>query len=153
MTNKERLQKYLSVLKKKRKDLISDFLNEEENVYIPMYRYRKSKALTEISIEKYFLMWISSHYNEFLKRNNKNGDSNTNKEFNIIYLSLVEEFQDSNKTSKLMKSLLNTKIEALKEMIKSGEKSDKNFNRIIYAMEKENVLFENQISKFKNEYK
>ena len=153
MNKKDNLLLYLSVLKQKRQELVGDFLNESVEIYQPMIRYRKSKSLTEISTERYFLLWISNHYNEFMKQSEAYGKhkEKIRIEFNGIYLSLVEDFKETIHTSELMEHLLTSKILSLKEMMKSGENFERSSNKLRYAMEKEDMMFEKLIIQTKKE--
>lgn len=149
MNNKESLVLILSVLKQKRRDLVEDFVSENVNVYQPMIRYRNSKSLTEISIERYFLMWVNDHYNVMLKQDGSNEEVLNN--FSTVFLSLIEEFKGNKNTSDLMENLLDTKISALNEMLKTGNKSEKVLNQLRYSIDKDDMLFEKLIAKINND--
>jgi hypothetical protein len=152
--DQEDFQVIFNSLKAMRRNLLDDFLNEEPSIYLSCFKYREDDQLMLLSIEKYFISWLNSYW-DLLKKHNPSFDKNIY-DYSFIYIEvfllLLESWSlthSNNNSSPLLLEILEIKIASLTEMLKIGDKSKKNYNKLQLQYEKDKMLFEKELQKLR----
>ncbi len=147
MNNK--LVDLLEIFKQSREKLSQDFLNENIEIFEPMFKYENDTELMSLSMEKYFTGYINHHFEIF--SNYKNIDM----EFSKAMLSFVKNFSISVTNSnldngkELFSMLIQQKESFLNELIYVGNIDSDKFNKLSYSYHKDKTLFDREINKIK----
>lgn len=129
--------------------MVQNFLSHDPEIYTPAYKYEDSPALLKLAREKYFVAWLSSHWQafnhamEFFPLEERRVVEKT---FASVFLELLEKWSivkttDSNQLNLGVKLVGDMQI-ALNELIKSGDKADAKRNKLELSLEKNRVLFD-----------
>ncbi|MDO9215521.1 MAG: hypothetical protein Q8Q54_04335 [Methylococcales bacterium] len=150
MPNKKAEFATLQALKQCRAEMVQDFLDyHNPEIYEPSYKYENSPVLLKLAREKYFMVWLSSHWHIF---------SHIVTQFPIeerriaetifarVFLELLGKWSivkttDSTQLDlgiKLVKDMENS----LNQFMKVGENADTMRNKIKVALEKNRVVFD-----------
>lgn len=148
----------LLVLKKGRNKLVKDFIEEEPEIFKPMFKYENNKSQMALSKEKYFLTWMNLHWrilNNIITEEVSNLDlaKSIKDSFFKEYIKLLKSWGNNVKNkenSHLMTYLINKKINFLNEALDIGDRSDKLFNKLEYEYERDKKLFEREINRLEN---
>lgn len=138
----------LDVLKRERKTLIHDFLVEDHDIFVPMYKYENNIKLMNISIDAYFTRWLNSH---FLSFECQNKDKNVSgKIFYGVMKQLISKFVDrpdicNSDYKHLVENILKNKIIILQDILKFDSKLEKNYNKLMHSYEKDKAIFEREL--------
>jgi hypothetical protein len=147
------LELLLTVFRQSREQIVLDFNNENIEIYDAMFRYEKDKISMHLSIDKYFMSWIDTHFSVFesLTENNDSPDTLT-KEFTKRMLLLIQENELSMRASEigegrqLFFKMLHEKKELLHKLSGVGETADSNYKKLLYLYQKDKALFDRQLS-------
>lgn len=138
----------LQVLKQGRAEMVQDFLDHKPDIYAPSFKYEDSPTLLRLAREKYFMSWLSSHWQLFSHEATFFNDKQKQTEsfFATIFLKLLSKWDivasnDSHQLN-LGLSLIKDMEKALNEFIKAGEKADAMRNTLDLAIDKNRVLFD-----------
>ncbi len=150
--NKQTIEKdfisIMNVLKVSRSKLVSDFLNREPSIFLPMFKYENNPTLMNIAIESYFISWINFHF--YIWRKNISAQVSdkifmqTMNRFLRKYLSDIKK-RDSIEL-KFFNDLIEKKIGLLNRLMYIDEQSDNNFNLLIMEYEKDKALYKRKIT-------
>lgn len=144
----EELLSLLQIFKDARNKLVSDFLEENSNIFIPIYRYEDDSNMTQNSIEFYFLQWFNFHFKLFSERYNASSS---------LYLSFIramsslsnnlitKDKNDINNDSGFILWLLQDKKEFLNRIFELSDKSEKNYRKLLHYLSKDKALFERKL--------
>lgn len=138
----------LQVLKQGRAEMVQDFLDHKPEIYAPSFKYEESPALLKLAREKYFMTWLSSHWQLFSHEATFFIDSPKEIEaiFATVFLRLLAKWEivssDNSHQLNLGLSLVKDMEKALNEFIKAGEKTDAMRNTLNLAIDKNRVLFD-----------
>ena len=158
MLNKKEVLIALQALKQCRGEMVQDFLEHNPEIYEPSYKYENSPKLLELSMDKYFLVWLSNHWKvficiideSFLSQDRPHAKTN----FANVFLELLNKWsllKSTNKTHlNLGLALVGDMQSVLADFIKAGENADMLRNKLSVAMEKNRVIFERQINQLEN---
>lgn len=145
----------LLVLYEARKQLIEDFLAQNEEIYKSMFKYerRGQEMLRELSIEKYFVVWLVRH--KEIKDNllktyqiDPGVQPLIEKIFNNLFLRFIQKIEDFHEElhqTDLMGGLVIRKIEVLKKFLQIGDKMNKEMESLIYNDVRDKALYERKI--------
>ena len=143
----------LQVLKQGRAEMVQDFLDHRPDIYAPSFKYEDSPALLSLAREKYFMTWLSSHWQLFNHEATFFTDKQKETEaiFATVFLQLLGKWAiiktdhagQLNLGIQLIQDMQNT----LNEFIKVGDNSDAMRKKFEVEIEKNRVLFEREIKK------
>lgn len=148
----------LQALKQSRTEMVQDFLDHKPEIYVPSYKFENSPALLKLAREKYFMTWLSSHWQNF----NKISTHFSVEEkvfletvFAEVFLELISKWSivktvDSAQIN-LGIGLVNDMQTALNQFLKAGEKADTMRNMLEIALEKNRVVFDRMIKQLSEE--
>jgi hypothetical protein len=148
----------LQALKQCRAEMVQDFMEHKPEIYTPSYKYENSPVLLKLAKEKYFVTWLSSHWQIFSHIASHFPDEERRAAESIfarVFLELISKWSIV-KTTNLTQLNVGLKLiqdmeTALHEFIKVGDKTDEARNRLENALEKNRVIFERQIKQLSEE--
>lgn len=135
----------LTIFKQSREKLSFDFINEDVEIFTPMFKYENKNELMSLAIEKYFIGYINHHFEIF--KNYTNIDI----EFSRAMLSFIKDFNinvsDSNLDDgkELFSMIIQQKESFLKEIIHVGNIDSDKFNKLSYSYQKDKTLFDRKM--------
>lgn len=154
MLNKNAEFATLRALKQCRTEMIQDFLDHKPEIYAPSYKYESSPVLLKLAREKYFMAWLSCHWQVF---------SQVSEDFSVqerqavepifarVFLELLGKWSIVKTTDSAQLNLgleLVTDMQtALNKFIKAGENTGIMRNKLEVAIEKNRVVFDRVIKK------
>jgi hypothetical protein len=158
MINKQAVFVTLQVLKQCRTNLVQDFLENKPDIYKPSYRYEESPSMLKLAKDKYFITWLSSHwqvFNDFAKY----VPSEERRIIDTFFASVFLELLSMRTTLKTTESSqLNLGLELIKDMqialnqfMKAGENADMMRNMLEVTLEKNRVVFDRSIKQLSEE--
>ncbi|MGB4498270.1 MAG: hypothetical protein WBI40_06195 [Methylococcaceae bacterium] len=153
MKNKKETFAALQVLKQGRAEMMQDFLNHKPAIYTPSYKHENSPALLKLAREKYFMTWLSSHWQLFSHKVTffKNNQKEIESFFAIIFLKLLEKWSllDTNHSGQLNLGLqlIQDMQNTLSQFIKAGENADSLRNKLEIEIERSQALFDREMKK------
>ena len=158
MINKQAVFVTLQVLKQFRTNLVQDFLENKPDIYKPSYRYEESPSMLKLAKDKYFITWLSSHwqvFNDFAKY----VPSEERRIIDTFFASFFLELLSMRTTLKTTESSqLNLGLELIKDMqialnqfMKAGENADMMRNMLEVTLEKNRVVFDRSIKQLSEE--
>ncbi len=153
MLNKKETFAALQVLKQGRAEMVQDFLDHKPDIYAPSFKYEDSPALLSLAREKYFLTWLSSHWQLFNHEATFFADKQKETEaiFATVFLKLLGKWSiiktDHSGQLNLGISLVKDMETALNHFIKAGEKSELMRNTLEITLDKNRVIFDREIKK------
>lgn len=138
--------------------MVQDFLSHNTEIYKPSYKYENSPVMLKLAREKYFINWLSSHWQvfnhtaaHFLVEERQI----INTFFAHVFLELLSKWAIVKTTDS---SQLNLGVELVKEMqtalnqfMKAGENAENSHNILELALEKNSVLFNRRIKELSEE--
>ena len=136
----------LQVLKQGRAEIVQDFLDHKPDIYAPSFKYEDSPALLSLAREKYFMMWLSRHWQLFSHEATFFNDKQKEAEaiFATVFLKLLGKWSivktDHAGQLNLGIQLVEDMQKTLNEFIKVGNNSDVMRNKLEVEIEKNRVL-------------
>lgn len=148
MNNKAELAS-LQILKKCRENMVREFLEQHPDIYIPSYKYESSPAQFKLAKEKYFLIWLSSHWSAFtsvLDDFPAEEKQFIEPVFAKVFLNLLNQWSivqsfDNSQLNLGIKLVEDMQI-AINRFITVGDSADAMRNRLVVAIEKNRVVFD-----------
>ncbi len=143
----------LQVLKQGRAEIVQDFLDHKPDIYAPSFKYEDSPALLSLAREKYFMMWLSRHWQLFSHEATFFNDKQKEAEaiFATVFLKLLGKWSivktDHAGQLNLGISLVKDMETVLNQFIKAGEKSELMRNTLEITLDKNRVIFDREIKK------
>jgi hypothetical protein len=153
MLNKKETFATLQVLKQGRAEMVQDFLDHKPDIYTPSFKYEDSPALLSLAREKYFMTWLSSHWQLFSHEATFFTDKQKEMDsiFATVFFKLLGKWviikTDHAGQLNLGIQLIEDMQKTLNEFIKVGNNSDVMRNKLEVEIEKNRVLFEREIKK------
>lgn len=145
------LETLLDVFKRAREQLAWDFNNENIEIYDAMFRYEQDEQLMYLSIDKYIMSWIDSHFNLFERLTENNAEDGLIREFTKKMLLFIQKSELSIKASEIKRGnqlffdLLFEKKQVLQQLSDIAIKADNNYKKLVYIHQKDKALFERKL--------
>ena len=154
MISKSDLEELLSNLRKTRNKLVEDYANENPYIYSAMFKYDNNSIVMRLYIDCYFITWLNYHLEVFSCFNAKS------KFCRDLFLSSMAELiskyltgmnKDSNlyKRSEYAYTLLEEKKNIISHLLHIDDTNQLKYNKLVYAIEKDQRLFKREIDKLK----
>lgn len=138
----------LSLLSKKREELVSPFLDKEPEWIGPTFKYERNQPAFDLVREKFFTLWIDTHFTQLMA-------DNIAEDVRIKALGIFSELMNASKTdmddSSIKHSMLSTKVSVIKELLRNENNLNKKYNEIKLAYERDKALFEREFQKYEIE--
>lgn len=157
LSSQDTLTFSLLALKEARKVLVQDFIEENPEIYRPMFQYEKSNTQMMLAKEKHIITWLDSHWNLIEKNLNQELDSTVHNEFRYsfaeIFLRLLKKFDTDRRvrSSPLAIRLLKPKIDNLEKLLDLGDRHDNRINKLLYDSDRHKRIFERKFAELKGE--
>lgn len=147
--DRNKLLDVLEIFKHSREKLYHDFINEDVEIFKPMFQYENEQELMVLAIEKYFIGYINNHFLLSEKYDS------IEIEFGEAMLKFLKEINVNFSNEELITSkglfleLLSSKIVFLNSLISVGFESNKKLNKLSYSYQKDKTLFDRKIRQLK----
>lgn len=160
MIDRNEVVAVLDVFKFARYELCNAFTEHSIEIYTPSYKYENSPKLLEVAREKYFIVWLSSHWSIaelYISQNIPESHHDLTRSLLNNYMAkLCLNFMQINYishcSSDIAKTVLMDMISALSDIIKAGDNAEKQRKSLILLMEKNRSIFDRQLNNMeKNE--
>ena len=158
MLNKKAEFVTLQALKQCRADMVQDFLSHNTEIYKPSYKYENSPVMLKLAREKYFITWLSSHwqvFNHIVSQFSCEEQRLVENIFARVFLELLSKWSIVKTTDytqlDLSRALVEDMQTALNRFIQSGENADNTHNILEVALEKNRVMFSRRIKQLSEE--
>ena len=145
----QKLITLLEIFKLSREKLSYDFINENNEIFEPMFANEDDKVLMNFEIEKYFTSYINYHFKVFQNY------SEVDIEFSKAMLFFIKSFKinvsDINVEGgkDLFLKILQDKQLFLQNIIDISNNDDEKYKKLSYSYQKDKRLFEREIQKYK----
>ena len=136
----------LTLLSKKREDLLSPFLDNSINEWIGLsFKYEGNQEAFNLVKERFVTLWIDNHITQIVEDDVPDNVRYKAMELFSEYMETSNsEFDDTN----IKHSLLETKLKVIKELLKHEDLNSQKLNEFRYSYEKDKALFERMFRKF-----
>ncbi|HBJ76334.1 MAG TPA: hypothetical protein DDY68_00220 [Porphyromonadaceae bacterium] len=140
----------LGLLSKKREELISPFLNKDPEWIGLSFKYERNQSAFNVVKESFVTLWIDKHITQIIEDDMP--DDVKNKAMELLSQYMSNSHSSWNDTE-IKHSLLGTKLNILKELLKHEDVNSQKLNELRYSYEKDKALFEREFQKFEEEMK
>jgi hypothetical protein len=159
MLHQKEIVAVLDVFKLARFQLCSAFTDHSIEIYTPSYKYENSPKLLEVAKEKYFIVWLSSHWHiaeNYLRENVHECQHDSIRIiFNQYMANLCLDFMEINHmspgTSDIATTVLKDMVSALNALIKAGDNAEKQRKSLILMMEKNRSIFDRKLNNMEHD--
>lgn len=156
---KDHLDLFLDIFYHSRSNMVNDFLNESPEVFLALYKFEKNQQLMSIARDKYFVSWLSNHWNLFQIKIDgifpHEQQDDIRKEFAAIFVAMLSKWsllkEDNVKQFELGLTLIQDMQKTFENFIVAGINSDINRNKLNTLLEKNKVIFDRKIEQLENE--
>lgn len=157
--NQQKTLEVLACFRKCRKNLLSAFLNEDKEIFIPMFEFEDDILLMELAIEDFFIGWINHHFLflESVSDSLPEGADDSRKLFldsMLIFIQKYIELKDSTLSEEsggFVRSILEDKRQSLKAILDVNKRSSENYKKLLYLHRKDKALFQRQFKSLMEE--
>lgn len=149
--NRLELNHTLDVLRLARASLIERTCSEEPELFTKLYQFENNRRALSLSFEQEFIDWINRHFE--LAEAQGLLDSTL---FLQIILQLMGRHQALDEAllkemGAVSNELLQQKREIIQSIIQADMNSEKNYQRLLYSLEKDKALFQRQFNQLLSE--
>ncbi|MEA3543934.1 MAG: DUF2600 family protein [Thermodesulfobacteriota bacterium] len=151
---KDELLSLLQVFKDARNKLVSDFLEEDSNIFIPIYRYEDDSNMTQNSIEYYFLQCFNFHFKLFSERYDTSSPQYLafiKAMSSLLDCYIAKDKDDIANDSGFIFRLMQDKQEHLTKIFELNDKSESNYRKLLHYSSKDKALFERKFKTLQGE--
>lgn len=138
----------LTLLFKKREELISPFLDKDYEWIGLSFKYERNQAAFDLVRERFVTLWIDKHITKIIEDDIPEHVRNK-------AMDLLSEFMSTSNSelddSKIKHSLLETKLKVLKTLLNAEYLNNQKLNELRYSYEKDKALFEREFLKYESE--
>jgi hypothetical protein len=144
-------------LKNSRSSLTNAFLTQDPDIFYALYKFEKNPNLMNISMDRYFVTWLSNHWSIFqstidseIPETDKDDIKN---EFAVVFSELLSKWTLTKGEHQFTLGLeiISNIQNTLDGFIVAGINSDTNRNKLNTLLEKNRAIFDRQILKMENE--
>ncbi|RRD89838.1 hypothetical protein [Conchiformibius steedae] len=149
--NRIELTQTLDVLRLARASLIERTCSEEPELFTKLYQFENNRRALSLSFEQEFIDWINRHFE--LAEAKGLLDSTV---FLQTILQLMGRHQALDEAllkemGAVSNELLQQKREIIQSIIQADMNSEKNYQRLLYSLEKDKALFQRQFNQLLSE--
>ena len=142
------LRYILTLLFKKRGELISPFLDKDYEWIGMSFKYERNQTAFDLVRECFFTLWIDKHITQIIEDDIPNHVRNKAMELLSEYIQTSNSKLDD---SKIKHSILVTKLRVLRTLLNTEDENNKHLNELRYSYEKDKALFEREFRKYESE--
>lgn len=146
--NHERVLYILSMLSKKRGELLSLFLERDPDMQRLSFKYEGNQSAFNIVKDYFYSLWVDSHFLQII--NDEIAEDTKNKALAILS-ELIGEKSSLLDDSQLKHSLLQQRMKALGALLEFEDVASLRRNETEFSYEKTKALFEREFKKYENE--
>ncbi len=143
------LEYSLDLLKRKREDLVSLFIEQDVELLRKTFQYERSPAAFALIREQFITQWIDEHFEQIT---DDDISDEVRKSAVKVCSQLISEDKDCNSDiAEFKQTITKEKLSVLKEFIATADNANRNLEKVKLIKNKGNALFERLLAKYDKE--
>ena len=143
------LEYCLDLLKRKREDFVSLFIEKDVELLRKTFEYEKSPVAFSLVRDQFITQWIDEHFEQII-------DDDISDEVRKSAVKVCSQLisEDKNKDSgiaEFKQAITKEKLKVIQEFITVADKASRNFEKLKLIKSRENALFEREFDKYAKE--
>lgn len=141
------LEYSLDLLKRKREDLVSLFIEQDVELLRKTFEYEKSPATFDFVRSQFITQWIDEHFEQIA-----DDDVSDDVKRNAIKVcsQLISEDKDCNSDiAEFKQTITKDKLAALKEFIATADNANRNLEKVKLIMSRDKRLYERKLEEMR----
>lgn len=143
------LEYCLDLLKRKREDFVSLFIEKDVELLRKTFEYEKSPVAFSLVRDQFITQWIDEHFEQII-------DDDISDEVRKSAVKVCSQLisEDKNKDSgiaKFKQSITKDKLKVIQEFIATADRQNHNLEKLKLMKNKEDALFEREFEKYAKE--
>lgn len=147
--NPSSIMNSLHILSLARSKLVSDFVEKEHDIYLPMFKYENDPELMKLAIENYFTSWANIHFKLWDKHHRDQAPELFHETIKSLLIKVCDFGEINSHNQQFYSKLISSKINLINTIIHSSERDNEKYNSLLLEYEKDKVLFEREINRLK----
>lgn len=143
------LEYSLDLLKRKREDLVSLFIEQDVELLRKTFEYEKSPAAFSLVRSQFITQWINEHFEQIT---DDDIPDEVRKNAVKVCSQLISEDKDKDSgIAEFKQAIVKEKLKVIQEFIATADRQNHNFEKLKLIKNKENALFEREFEKYVKE--
>ncbi len=147
-SNRE-LEYSLDLLKRKREDLVSLFIEQDVELLRKTFEYEKSPVAFSLVRSQFITQWINEHFEQIT---DDDISDEVRKSAVKVCSQLISEDKDKDSgIAEFKQAIVKEKLKVIQEFIATADRQNHNLEKLKLIKNKENALFEREFEKYVKE--
>ena len=147
-SNRE-LEYSLDLLKRKREDLVSLFIEQDVELLRKTFEYEKSPVAFSLVRSQFITQWINEHFEQIT---DDDISDEVRKSAVKVCSQLISEDKDKDSgIAEFKQAIVKEKLKVIQEFIATADRQNHNLEKLKLIKNKENALFEREFEKYAKE--
>ncbi len=142
---KDELLYVLGLLSKEREELVSTFLEKDPELIGLTFKYETNQAAFDLVRERFATLWLDKHIQKLLE---DDVSPSTRRKAMELISDLMKSSGSELDYSQIKHSLLKTKSDVIRELLKHEDSNSQKLNELRFSYEKDKALFERKFREF-----
>ncbi len=136
---KDELLYVRGLLSKEREELVSTFLEKDPELIGLTFKYETNQAAFDLVRERFATLWLDKHIQKLLE---DDVSPSTRSKAMALISDLMKSSGSELDDSQIKHSLLKTKSDVIRELLKHEDSNSQKLNELKFSYEKDKALFE-----------
>ena len=143
------LEYSLDLLKRKREDLVSLFIEQDVELLRKTFEYEKSPVAFSLVRSQFITQWINEHFEQIT---DDDISDEVRKSAVKVCSQLISEDKDKDSgIAEFKQAIVKGKLKVIQEFIATADRQNHNLEKLKLIKNKENALFEREFEKYVKE--
>ena len=143
------LEYSLDLLKRKREDLVSLFIEQDVELLRKTFEYEKSPVAFSLVRDQFITQWINEHFEQIT---DDDISDEVRKSAIKVCSQLISEDKDKDSgIAEFKQAIVKEKLKVIQEFIATADRQNHNLEKLKLIKNKENALFEREFEKYAKE--
>lgn len=143
------LEYSLDLLKRKREDLVSLFIEQDVELLRKTFEYEKSPVAFSLVRSQFITQWINEHFEQII---DDDISDEVRKSAVKVCSQLISEDKDKDSgIAEFKQAIVKEKLKVIQEFIATADRQNHNLEKLKLIKNKENALFEREFEKYVKE--
>lgn len=143
------LEYSLDLLKRKREDLVSLFIEQDVELLRKTFEYEKSPVAFSWVRDQFITQWIDEHFEQIIY---DDISEEVRKSAVKVCSQLISEDKDKDSgIAEFKQAIVKEKLKVIQEFIATADRQNHNLEKLKLIKNKENALFEREFEKYVKE--
>ena len=143
------LEYSLDLLKRKREDLVSLFIEQDVELLRKTFEYEKSPVAFSLVRSQFITQWINEHFEQIT---DDDISDEVRKSAVKVCSQLISEDKDKDSgIAEFKQAIVKEKLKVIQEFIATADRQNHNLEKLKLIKNKENALFEREFEKYVKE--